>query len=244
VTLALVAFGVVDLARWSRDHASARRSGAAVVSSVMAVIIVAALSGLGAFSILIAAVGAACATGVWVGLARRTQDGAERPRCALAWLAVVLLACCAASGVPDPIGGPLRDWYANLAFPQAEAIGVDQFLLGGAAALFLLASANQVVVLVLDAAGTPVKRAESALKGGRLLGPLERLLVYALLLAGELTGASVVIAAKALLRLPEIRTRSEQQEGTDDQITEYVLIGTLSSLLIAGGLAGLVLAAG
>lgn len=76
-----------------------------------------------------------------------------------------------------------------------------------------------------------------------MLGPMERLVVAAMVLAGDLTGAAVVIAAKGFLRLPEIRSGADKREGEDDQIAEYFLIGTLCSLLIAGGLAALVVGA-
>ena len=85
---------------------------------------------------------------------------------------------------------------------------------------------------------------ESALRGGRLLGPMERLIVGAMVLSGDPGGAALVIAAKGLLRLPEIRSGADQLKGRSDQVTEYFLIGTFSSLLLAAGAGVLVLAAG
>jgi hypothetical protein len=108
----------------------------------------------------------------------------------------------------------------------------------------LLATSNRIVRLVLEASGTSAETGESTLKGGRLLGPMERLLVATMAIAGDLTAAGIVIAAKGLIRLPEIRTSAEHSAGKGDVVTEYFLVGTLTSLLLAGGVAAVVLAAG
>ena len=55
------------------------------------------------------------------------------------------------------------------------------------------------------------------LKGGRLLGPLERLLILGLGLAGEVTAASIVIAAKGLIRFPELQAERDHARGADAQ---------------------------
>ncbi len=52
---------------------------------------------------------------------------------------------------------------------------IGQFLLGCGAALFVLATSNRTVRLVLQAAGTPAPKGETTLSGGRILGPMERL---------------------------------------------------------------------
>ena len=62
---------------------------------------------------------------------------------------------------------------------------------------------------------------------GRWIGPLERLLIYVLVLAGEPGAAGLVVAAKSILRFPEI-------SGTPAKIDpEYVLVGSLASWLAA-----------
>jgi hypothetical protein len=60
-------------------------------------------------------------------------------------------------------------------------------------------------------------------QGGRLIGKLERLMIYTLVLAGEIGGIGLLIAAKSILRFGEI------QSGTTRLIAEYVIIGTLAS---------------
>jgi hypothetical protein len=60
---------------------------------------------------------------------------------------------------------------------------------------------------------------------------MERLLVTASVLSGGLAGAGFVIAAKGLLRFRELR---ESPSSKVDSITEYFLIGTFTSILVAG----------
>ncbi len=95
-----------------------------------------------------------------------------------------------------------------------------------------------LVRLVLKATGTINPRSDGGmpptqLKGGRLLGPLERIFILALALGGQVTAASVVVAAKGLLRFPELSSRHEQQ--TVHEMTEYFLLGSFASWLVALG---------
>jgi hypothetical protein len=62
---------------------------------------------------------------------------------------------------------------------------------------------------------------------GRLIGWLERTLLYGLILAGAPDAAAVVIAAKSIARFPAF---------SEEKFAEYYLIGTLLSFLIAAGL--------
>lgn len=100
--------------------------------------------------------------------------------------------------------------------------------------LLQLSTANLVIRMVLDAVGVPATAGEKRLKGGRLLGPMERVLLVGLGLAGELGAAAIVVAAKGLLRYPELR-RSGEDEGPTD-LSEYFLIGSFASWLC--GVAG------
>jgi hypothetical protein len=103
--------------------------------------------------------------------------------------------------------------------------------------LVQLATANIAVRLVLDAVGVPAATNEKKLKGGRVLGPMERVFIVVLGLAGAGTAAAVVVAAKGLLRFPEVR---REINGPSD-VTEYFLIGSFASWLVAvGGVALLV----
>jgi hypothetical protein len=72
-------------------------------------------------------------------------------------------------------------------------------------------------------------------RAGRWIGVLERLLIYVLVLMGSAAAAGLVVAAKSILRFPEINAKP----ATIDP--EYVLIGSLASWLLAFAVAGLVL---
>ncbi len=102
--------------------------------------------------------------------------------------------------------------------------------------LVQLSTGNVVVRLVLASTGSmsPTKSGTlpaSPLKGGRLLGPAERLMILGLGLAGNLTAASIVVAAKGLLRFPELNSKQGQEHI--HEITEYFLVGSMMSWLFA-----------
>lgn len=67
----------------------------------------------------------------------------------------------------------------------------------------------------------------TANRAGRWIGVLERLLIYVLVLTGAAAAAGLVVAAKSILRFPEI---SGKPAAIDP---EYVLIGSLASWLLA-----------
>jgi hypothetical protein len=110
-----------------------------------------------------------------------------------------------------------------------------------------LATANVVVRLVLVGVGAmrpvPPLEGDSApqpsdqLRGGRLLGPMERVLIIGLGLAGQLTAAGLVIAAKGLIRFPELQAKRDDRTSVDgvgiDAVTEYFLVGSFVSWLVA-----------
>lgn len=75
-----------------------------------------------------------------------------------------------------------------------------------------------------DALSTP----SPVLKGGRLIGPLERILVFVLTLAGAYTLIAAVFAAKGIVRFPEISA-----DGKSGNRAEYFLIGSLVSWVTA-----------
>ncbi|WP_314502691.1 hypothetical protein [uncultured Microbacterium sp.] len=66
------------------------------------------------------------------------------------------------------------------------------------------------------------------LKGGRLIGPLERIIVFALTLTGVYSLLAAVLAAKGIVRFPEI-----SRDGETGSRAEYFLIGSLVSWVVA-----------
>ena len=81
----------------------------------------------------------------------------------------------------------------------------ERVLLVVATLLLQISTANVIVRLLLDLVGVPASDNEKTLRGGRVLGPMERLLILGLGVGGSLTGAAIVVAAKSLLRFPELR---------------------------------------
>jgi hypothetical protein len=127
-------------------------------------------------------------------------------------------------------------WPSALAGSPVAQWPVERVLLVTAVALVQISTVNIVVRLVLDAVGVPANANEKRLKGGRVLGPMERFVVVGLGMAGQLTAASIVVAAKGLLRFPELQRGSDDPGPSD--VTEYFLIGSFTSWLAAlGGLA-------
>jgi len=76
---------------------------------------------------------------------------------------------------------------------------------------------------------------EPRLKGGRLIGPLERILVFSLTLLGAYTLVAAFIAAKGIVRFPEISRDSDRGNSA-----EYFLIGSMVSWVAALSAAALV----
>lgn len=62
-------------------------------------------------------------------------------------------------------------------------------------------------------------------QGGRVIGQLERALIFLFVLANQLSAVGFLIAAKSILRFGEVKDRSHRMEA------EYIIIGTLISFL-------------
>lgn len=86
---------------------------------------------------------------------------------------------------------------------------------------------------VEEAPASPDPR--SGFKGGRLIGPLERVLVLILTLAAAYPILAAMLAAKGIVRFPEI-----SRDGETGARAEYFLVGSLVSWVIALGAAFLV----
>jgi len=92
-------------------------------------------------------------------------------------------------------------------------------------ALLLTFPSNYAVRFVLSRARGV--RVPAEIGAGRWIGTMERLTIYLLVLSGEAAAAGLVVAAKSLLRFPEIT-------GPDSRLSpEYVLVGSLASWLCA-----------
>jgi hypothetical protein len=242
--LVLIGLGVGDLVRAS----GSRRSRLA--AHVVAPVVILGAAGLtGVFDLADVAVLSLASLGVaaWVELSAFTHRTARGALVALGTLAATLAGVIALSGWASAPDGLLSRWLAWADLPGDGAPATPRLLLLVGLGLVNIATGNVIVRLVLLAIGALrpdqllVGEAQPAqpsdrLKGGRLLGPMERLVILGLGLAGELGAAGLVIAAKGLLRFPEIqaagRTTSPTGTGIDD-VTEYFLVGSFVSWLVA-----------
>lgn len=178
-----------------------------------------------------------------------------------ALLAVAVAVLLLWAPAPDA-SGFVVDWHRDAGPAFVRAVPLAAVVAGIGSALFLVDSANVVVAQALPPGLSPDERpgAETAeptrrkrsarrrtdttpdaaaaadgtvtLKGGRLIGPIERLLLAGFALAGAFPVVAALIAAKGIVRFPEIR-----RETTGYQ-AEYFLIGSLVSWAMAFAAAG------
>ncbi|QIK76078.1 hypothetical protein [Nocardioides piscis] len=161
------------------------------------------------------------------------------------WVPLTLLGASVAvvvlvAGQASPADGPLARWLDATPVPVLADLDATRALMLVGAFGIQLSSGNVIVRLVLAATGTvnPTHRGQAddpatKIKGGRLLGPMERVFILALALAGEVTAAGIVVAAKGLLRFPELSSRRDQEHV--HLLTEYFLVGSFVSWLVALG---------
>ena len=143
-------------------------------------------------------------------------------------LALVLLGLLAASPALRFSDAPLQRWYDGLPVPGLATVPLERAALAVGVLLFLTTAANVVVRQALGVVGPHVLEEEHSLKGGRLLGPLERWLVFGFAVAGHVAALGALVAAKGILRFPEI-----SRDTADGMRAEYVLVGSFVSWTLA-----------
>lgn len=220
----LLAVGAADLLR---QFAPARRRWVAYLGAGVLLVLVVGPALDAVPASILAVLGAAA----WVALV--PVDGARR---AGIWVAAGLAAVCAAAVLAvgaRSSAGPLPEAWNPVA--PFGPVDVDTLVAAVGAGVFLLESANIVVRCALRREMAAQVPSESGLKGGRLIGPLERVLVFALTLAGAYTLLAAVLAAKGIVRFPEI-----SRDGENGDRAEYFLVGSLVSWACALGAAVLV----
>lgn len=166
---------------------------------------------------------------------------------ALIALAVAAAAPLIAAALPKLSGGHVQipEWVsATVALPAlgvaalaaSRTTPVTGFALGATLVLCVLASATAGAPVVLatfkvarrQPDGSPAPNA-GPLRGGRVIGVLERIAVAVSILAGWPEGIAIVLAVKGLARYPELR---------EPHASEQFIIGTFASVLWAIAVCG------
>lgn len=246
--LLLLAIGCADLVR---QFVPRRRQWIGYVAVLVLVLAVGVGSGALAATVLAPVLGAVW---IWAMPVRRPAPLAFWPAVVLALgcvLAVVLVGDRSAAGLLDGI------WQVDSPFGP---VPFDLAVLVIGVLLFLLESANLVVRAALagervwrpaedsgradktdtedaappthpaDDGAEAVARPAAAFSGGRLIGPLERVLVFLLTLVPAYPLLAAMLAAKGIVRFPEI-----SRDGETGARAEYFLIGSLVSWVCALG---------
>lgn len=240
----LIAVGVADICRKLSAH-----QWPALVAGPLAVVVSAASAGLWHRGDIALLVVAAILSIAWVVLGGAAERTGSRHGRALAVFGVGAALMVGFGGWASDVAGPLGRWLPWVGLGQVPP-GRALMIVG--IVLLQLVTANQLVRLILGAVGAVrpagVPQPSDRLKGGRLLGPMERLLIVGLGLGGQFGAASAVIAAKGIIRFPELNAARKESADSGvptgsgiDEVTEYFLVGSFASWLIA--LAGLALTA-
>jgi hypothetical protein len=228
LALWLVCVGLCDLLRAARDATTARRRALVVVVGLSLLVASGWAVDLSSGAWSTVGVGWAVGLTAWVVTSSLALDHGSAHR--IAWRAAAFVSFTVPFGALLLVGDGLRPAPGDTGIPLVADLGLVPTLVMCGVALLQLSTGNLLVRLLLDAVGVPAETNEKQLKGGRLLGPMERLFILVLAVAGQLTAASVVVAAKGLLRWPELRSRQAQGPS---ELSEYFLIGSFASWLLA-----------
>ena len=235
----LIAMGIADIVR--------RLTNAAwgpPVAAPLAVIACAALSALWHPGDIAPLIIAAVASIAWAVLCARAERTGQHQGAPLAVFGLAVAALILLSGLASDVGGLVERWSSWVDVPGVSRISPNRLLMVVGAVLLQFVTGNQLVRLVLSSVGAVKPEGQpqpsDKLKGGRLLGPMERVLIFGLGMAGQLAAATAVVAAKSIIRFPEINAQKARENGNIgiDDVTEYFLVGSFASWIIAlGGLA-------
>lgn len=98
-----------------------------------------------------------------------------------------------------------------------------KYWLIGIAIIFLTAPAGVLIGYLTKNYTPPVSTNSGRANAGKLIGILERLVVFFLVMQAQYEAIGLLVAAKSIIRIKD----------EDREMSEYVLIGTLYSILIA-----------
>ncbi|MBW8171723.1 hypothetical protein K0651_01485 [Ornithinimicrobium sp. Arc0846-15] len=238
----LCAIALADITRSQLPGNAPKKRLAALLVGTITVITIALIANLLTGADLLRLLLAALTMAAWVVTSDETMASRLPPAAPLSVLTIGAVLMLLLGGASNNGSGGIEQWlmFAGL----ADRFSPDRVVLLVGLLLLQTSTANVVVRLVLTHVGalksTDSPQASDKLRGGRLLGPMERLIILGLGLAGEVTAASLVIAAKGLIRWPEIqssRSVADKPRGASDpgidEVTEYFLVGSMVSWIFA-----------
>ncbi len=151
-------------------------------------------------------------------------------------LSGVMLACMGAVGIillaGDGVVGWREAWW-NILLVVAGVLAVAG---GGPLTTSVLALVDRN-----NTRSQSTQQAGEVLRGGALIGSLERLAIFASMVAGWPEGVAIVLAIKGLARYPELRAPDQPASVTPQAVAERFIIGTFTSVLWSIACAGLLL---
>ncbi|VBA32504.1 hypothetical protein LAUMK35_05261 [Mycobacterium pseudokansasii] len=186
VAVLLIAVGIAD--GWRR---LSRAVWPPLVTGPVVIVACAAVCGLWHARDIVPLGLAALAAVAWEMLCLRSEHTGGHQRPALAVMVVALAVLIILSGLGSHAGGLAARWAHWVALPLGTVTPTRLLMVVGVV-LLQLATGNQLIRLVLGAVGAvrPAGQPQPSdkLKGGRLLGPMERLLILSLGLGGQVGG--------------------------------------------------------
>jgi len=239
LALALLALGLSDLVAGgiSGQPRKASRVAAGAITSALVLLTGCLVIGWTARNLLLAGAMTA-ATSVWQ-ILRVAAPTERRAACAAASLPVLMTAVLiVVPSVDGVLPQRVAAWVSTHPLRFIAASRPSSLLLGAGLLLVLTATTNGFIRAVLRASGTRFENSGERLRGGRIIGVLERWLILALIVGQSPTAAALVVSAKSLVRFPEINravgpTTNEASDGVSSEeigyVTEYFLLGSLLS---------------
>jgi len=122
----------------------------------------------------------------------------------------------------------IASWLLTSGAGDFSFLQKPQFLVVLAGLGFLLQPAAVIIRMAISHwAPVSVPDDRSLQNAGKLIGMLERLLIFIFIMAGKWEGVGFLLGAKSIFRFGDLKG------STDRKLTEYILIGTLISFSIA-----------